>query len=85
MEVSADSEIVLQVTQWAAEISAGGNLRTMASPMTTGRRYIWIRYPRADTRRPMQRKKCFFGRFRLDTGAVSTSGGDERFFHLELF
>jgi thiamine biosynthesis lipoprotein len=61
-----------------AMITAGGDLRAIASPMTSGRRHIWIRHPRADT--AGAEKQAFFGRFRLDTGAVSTSGDYERFF-----
>jgi thiamine biosynthesis lipoprotein len=50
--------------------------------MTAGRRYIWIRHPRAansDTAHE-ETPQAFFGRFRLDAGAVSTSGDYERFF-----
>ncbi|MGH7595246.1 MAG: FAD:protein FMN transferase [bacterium] len=66
-----------------AMITAGGDLRVIASPMTGGRRHIWIRHPRADTIGNTAidvEKKKFFGRFRLDGGAVSTSGDYERFF-----
>ncbi|MCI0693673.1 FAD:protein FMN transferase, partial [candidate division KSB1 bacterium] len=69
-----------------AMITAGGDLRTVASPMTSGRRYIWIRHPRApgsdtvDDATTGADEKTFLGRFRLDAGAVSTSGDYERFF-----
>ncbi len=66
-----------------AMITAGGDLRAIASPMTSGRRYIWIRHPRVDTVSNTTigaEEKNFFGRFRLDAGAVSTSGDYERFF-----
>jgi thiamine biosynthesis lipoprotein len=66
-----------------AMITAGGDLHAVASPMTRGRRYIWIRHPRVDTVSNTAigaEKKKFFGRFRLDDGAVSTSGDYERFF-----
>ncbi len=69
-----------------ALITAGGDLRTVASPMTAGRRYIWIRHPRTagsdtvDDATAGADEKTFFGRFRLDAGAVSTSGDYERFF-----
>lgn len=53
-------------------VKAGGDLRTLSSPLTAGRRYIWIQHPRAGDK--------FFGKFRFDTGAVSTSGDYERFF-----
>jgi thiamine biosynthesis lipoprotein len=69
-----------------AMITAGGDLRAVASPMTAGRRYIWIRHPRAagsdtvDEATAGADENTFFGRFRLDAGAVSTSGDYERFF-----
>lgn len=66
-----------------AMITAGGDLRAIASPMTSGNRYIWIRHPRVDTVSNTTigaEEKRFFGRFRLDAGAVSTSGDYERFF-----
>ena len=53
-------------------VKAGGDLRTLASPLTAGRRYIWIQHPREADK--------FFGKFRFDSGAVSTSGDYERFF-----
>lgn len=55
-----------------AQIDAGGDLVTISSPLTAGRRHIYIRHPR-------DREK-FFGRFRMDTGTVATSGDYERFF-----
>ncbi len=55
-----------------AQIDAGGDLVTIASPLTAGQRHIYIRHPR-------DREK-FFGRFRMDTGTVATSGDYERFF-----
>jgi thiamine biosynthesis lipoprotein ApbE len=68
-----------------AMVEAGGDLRAMASPFTAGRRYIWIRHPRpphsgktADGSSP----DTFFGRFRMDSGAVATSGDYERFFEI---
>jgi thiamine biosynthesis lipoprotein len=66
-----------------ALITAGGDLRAIASPFTSGSRYIWIRHPRTanpDSVRDGEEEKNFFGRFRLDAGAVSTSGDYERFF-----
>jgi thiamine biosynthesis lipoprotein len=66
-----------------AMITAGGDLRAITSPMTSGQRYIWIRHPRVDTVNNTTsgaEAKNFFGRFRLDAGAVSTSGDYERFF-----
>jgi thiamine biosynthesis lipoprotein len=66
-----------------AMITAGGDLRAIASPLTADRRYIWIRHPRPanpDSVENGEKEKIFFGRFRLDAGAVSTSGDYERFF-----
>jgi len=54
------------------KVKAGGDMRMLASDLTAGRRYIWIQHPRASNK--------FFGKFRLDSGAVSTSGDYERFF-----
>jgi thiamine biosynthesis lipoprotein len=62
-----------------AMITAGGDLRAVASPLTAGRRYIWIRHPRPTNSDSMD-GETFFGRFQLDAGAVSTSGDYERFF-----
>jgi thiamine biosynthesis lipoprotein len=75
--------VLVQAGVRDAMITAGGDLRAIASPMTSGRRYIWIRHPRADTagnKTIGAEKKNFFGRFRLDAGAVSTSGDYERSF-----
>lgn len=62
-----------------AMITAGGDLRTLTSPLTAGRRYIWIQHPRPAN--PDSAAQSFFGRFKLDgDAAVSTSGDYERFF-----
>lgn len=53
-------------------VEAGGDLRVKSSPLTAGRRYIWVRHPRAADE--------FFARFKVDGGAVATSGDYERFF-----
>jgi len=64
-----------------AMITAGGDLRAVASPLTAGRRYIWIKHPRAANSDSAQNQTgAFWGRFKLDAGAVSTSGDYERFF-----
>lgn len=55
-----------------AQIDAGGDLATIASPLTAGKRNIYIRHP-------LNREK-FFGRFRMDVGTVATSGDYERYF-----
>ena len=55
-----------------AQVDAGGDLRTLATALTAGKRRIYVRHPRiAD---------AFYGRFPLDEGAVTTSGDYERFF-----
>jgi thiamine biosynthesis lipoprotein len=53
-------------------VEAGGDMRIKSSALTRGRRYIWIRHPRQADQ--------FFGRFKVDSGAVATSGDYERFF-----
>lgn len=53
-------------------IAVGGDLRMTATALTAGKRYIWIKHPRQPDK--------FFARFRLDRGAVSTSGDYERYF-----
>jgi len=84
--VDCGLDILKQAGIHDAMITAGGDLRSMASPLTSGRRYIWIRHPRAENPDSVQndeKEKTFFGRFRLDAGAVSTSGDYERFFFEE--
>lgn len=54
------------------QVDAGGDLRTLATAQTAGKRKVYVRHPRlAD---------AFYGRFPLDEGAVTTSGDYERFF-----
>lgn len=53
-------------------IDAGGDLRMRASDLTAGRRNVWITHPR--------REGSFLARFKLDNGAVATTGDYERFF-----
>ncbi len=55
-----------------AMVDAGGDLRTLASGYTSGKRNVYIRHPRDSDK--------FWGRFPLDTGAVATSGDYERYF-----
>lgn len=55
-----------------AQVDAGGNLRTLVSPLTAGKRNVYIRHPR--------QHDAFYGRFPMDAGAVATSGDYERFF-----
>jgi len=62
-----------------AMITAGGDLRTLTSPLTARRRYIWIQHPRPLN--PDSAAQSFWGRFKLEgNAAVSTSGDYERFF-----
>lgn len=56
-------------------IAAGGDLHMAATTLTAGQRHIWIKHPR--------KSEQFFARFRLDRGAVSTSGDYERYFERE--
>ncbi len=58
-----------------AQVDAGGDLRTLASAATAGRRKIYVRHPALH--------EAFFGRFPLDQGAVATSGDYERFFEVD--
>ncbi len=55
-----------------AMVDAGGDLRTLASELTAGKRNVYIRHPR--------NRSKLWGRFPLDEGAVATSGDYERFF-----
>lgn len=72
-------EVLRQAGIRDAMITAGGDLRVITSPLTAGRRYIWIRHPRPA--HPDSAASSFFGRFKLaGDGAVSTSGDYERFF-----
>ncbi|HOC89262.1 MAG TPA: FAD:protein FMN transferase [bacterium] len=58
-----------------AQVDAGGDLRTIASARTAGKRRVYVRHPLdAD---------AFYGRFPLDEGAVATSGDYERYFEAE--
>jgi thiamine biosynthesis lipoprotein len=55
-----------------AMVNAGGDLRTMCSDLTKGKRRVWIKHPR--------KADIFFGYFRMDEGSIATSGDYERFF-----
>lgn len=55
-----------------AQVDVGGEVSTLAGPLTAGKRHIYVRDPR-------QREK-FYGRFRMDQGCVATSGDYERYF-----
>ncbi len=65
-------EFLKQAGVTDAQVDAGGDLRTIAGPLTAGKRNVWIRHPR--------KKGAFFGRFPMDEGAVATSGDYERYF-----
>ena len=58
-----------------AMVNAGGDLRTICSDLTKGKRRVWIKNPR--------RPEAFLGFFRMDEGSVATSGDYERFFIYE--
>lgn len=55
-----------------AQVDVGGEVSTLCSPLTAGKRHIYIRNP--------QQRDKFYGRFRMDQGCVATSGDYERFF-----
>lgn len=55
-----------------AMVNAGGDLRTLCSDLTKGKRKVWIKHPR--------KTDAFFGYFKMDEGSVATSGDYERFF-----
>jgi len=55
-----------------AQVDVGGEVATLAGPLTAGKRHIYVRDPR-------QRER-FYGRFRMDQGCVATSGDYERYF-----
>ncbi len=58
-----------------AMINAGGDLRTICSDLTRGKRRIWIRHPR--------NVDVLYGYFPMDEGCVATSGDYERYFIFE--
>ncbi len=55
-----------------AMVNAGGDLQTIASDLTRGKRRVWIKHPRQSDR--------LIGYFPMDQGCVATSGDYERFF-----
>ena len=58
-----------------AMVNGGGDLRTICSDLTKGKRRVWIKNPRhADV---------LYGYFQLDEGSVATSGDYERYFIYE--
>lgn len=58
-----------------AMINAGGDLRTICSDLTRGKRRVWIRHPR--------HAEVLYGYFPMDEGCVATSGDYERYFIYE--
>lgn len=70
--VDVASELLMNAGYHDLMITAGGDLRTLSSSLTSSRRHIWIQHPRAADK--------FFAKFLFDNGAVSTSGDYERFF-----
>jgi thiamine biosynthesis lipoprotein len=58
-----------------AMVNSGGDLRTICSDLTKGKRRVWIKHPRhAD---------MLYGYFQMDEGSVATSGDYERYFIFE--
>jgi thiamine biosynthesis lipoprotein len=55
-----------------AQVDAGGDLCTLCSARTAGKRKVYVRHPLSGEE--------FYGRFPLDQGSVATSGDYERFF-----
>jgi FAD:protein FMN transferase len=55
-----------------AQVDDAGDIRTIASSLTAGKRHIWVRHP--------VHKDGFYGKFPMDQCAVATSGDYERFF-----
>ncbi|MCR4438774.1 MAG: FAD:protein FMN transferase [bacterium] len=70
VDVAIDSLRAHGITD--AMVDARSNLRTLASALTAGKRRVWIRHPRDNSK--------LFARFRMDEGCVATSGDYERFF-----
>ncbi|MGQ9559686.1 MAG: FAD:protein FMN transferase [Candidatus Oleimicrobiaceae bacterium] len=70
VDVAIDSLRAHGITD--AMVDARSNLRTLVSPLTAGKRNVWIRHPRDPSR--------LFARFPMDEGCVATSGDYERFF-----
>ncbi len=58
-----------------AMVNAGGDLQTIASELTRGKRRVWIKHPRQPDR--------LIGYFPMDRGCVATSGDYERFFEYD--
>ncbi len=55
-----------------AMVNGGGDLRTLCSNLTNGKRSVWIKHPR--------KPGVLYGFFRMDEGSVATSGDYERYF-----
>jgi thiamine biosynthesis lipoprotein len=65
-------EILKQNKITDAMVNAGGDLRTICSDLTKGKRRVWIRHPR--------NAEVLYGYFPMDEGCVATSGDYERYF-----
>jgi len=70
VDVAIDSLRAHGITD--AMVDARSNLRTLVGPLTAGKRHVWIRHPRDNSK--------LFARFPMDEGCVATSGDYERFF-----
>ena len=58
-----------------AMVNGGGDLRTLCTDLTRGKRRVWIKHPR--------NPGVLYGYFRMDEGSVATSGDYERYFDYE--
>jgi len=58
-----------------AMVNGGGDLRTISTDLTRGKRRVWIKHPR--------NPEALYGYFRMDEGSVATSGDYERYFDYE--
>ncbi len=58
-----------------AMVNGGGDLRTICTDLTRGKRKVWIKHPR--------NTEVLYGYFRMDEGSVATSGDYERYFDYE--
>lgn len=58
-----------------ALINAGGDFTALCSPLTAGKRKVWIKHPR--------QRDQLFGYFKMDNGSVATSGDYERYFEVD--
>lgn len=65
-------QVLLENRITDAMVNGGGDLRTICSNLTKGKRRVWIKHPR--------NPEVLYGYFRMDQGSVATSGDYERYF-----